>query len=144
MRKPPLNFSFQNGVLQISDDFGAEVSIPLQMLDSFPSSQGTEDQDVQAAVLDADDDLGLEYLEPTQLSNAASGGPRRLFHGFQHHRMLTHAKIVIAAPDGDVFLAAVRPGPDRMRELPALTLNIDESPVTPLVMQARNRLVQFR
>ena len=54
------------------------MSIPLQMLDSFPSSQGTEDQDVQAAVLDADDDLGLEYLEPTQLSSTASGGSRRL------------------------------------------------------------------
>ena len=67
---------------------------------------------------------------------------KRLVHGGQNDRMLAHAKIVIAAPHGDRCLGSVGLAPDCMREMAAPPLDINESAVTPFLVQAVDRVVQ--
>jgi hypothetical protein len=55
-----------------------------------------------------------------------AGGLQRLVHGVEHDRVLAHAEVIVAAPDGDVLLGAVGLRPDRVREVALLALDIDE------------------
>ena len=64
-------------------------------------------------------------------------------HGIQHDRMLSHAEVIIAAPDGDFLRAAIGACPDRMRKLTIAPLNIDERSVPALFVQSRERLIKL-
>jgi len=58
-------------------------------------------------------------------------------HRFNHFRMLTHAQIVIRAPDNDIPLAA-RAVPERMRELSRFALQVGEDAIAALPFQGRD------
>ena len=86
--------------------------------------------------------LGLQRLvidrcarDVARAARTRAGGLQRLFHRVEHDRVLAHAQIVVAAPDGDLLRGAVWPGPDRVGELTAPPLDIDEGPLPPFVMQ---------
>ena len=94
--------------------------------------------------------FGLELLvidrrarDVARPARACAGGAQRFFHGFDHHGVLPHAQIVVAAPNGDILLRPVGFGPDGMGELTIATLDVDEGPVASFVMQARNRRVEL-
>ncbi|MPL74811.1 hypothetical protein SDC9_20630 [bioreactor metagenome] len=93
--------------------------------------------------------LGLELLvidrrarDVARAARARAGGIERLVHGRKHHRVLAHAEIIVAAPDGDLFLRAVRARPHRLREGALFTLDVDEDPVAALVVQLLDRLIE--
>ena len=78
------------------------------------------------------------------VARTARPGPRGIqcfVHRLQNYRVLAHAQIVVAAPDGDRLLGAVRARPDCVRKLPVLTFNIDEGAVPSLFVQTVNRLI---
>ena len=57
-----------------------------------------------------------------------------LDHGADHLRVLSHAEVVVRAPDHDVPLA-LRGVPDRVRKTPCDPFEISKDAVTPLVPQ---------
>ncbi len=63
--------------------------------------------------------------------------PGRLLQGADDLFVLTHAEIVVGAPDDDFALLALAPQP-RAREAPDLPLQIGENPVASLRMQGRH------
>ena len=55
------------------------------------------------------------------VARSSGAGARQIdgaVHGRQHIRMLTHAEVVVAAPDGDAAAPTVRSVPQGRRELP--------------------------
>src|SRR5258708_12633327 len=68
-------------------------------------------------------------------TGAGADAGRGLDHGADHLRVLTHAEIVIGAPDHDV-LRPLRGMPHRMREPAGDAFEVGKHPITPLVMQA--------
>src|SRR3954464_8049605 len=67
-------------------------------------------------------------------AGAGADAGRSLDHRTNHFRVLSHAEIVVGAPDHDVARAARRM-PDRVREPAGDALEIRKNPVTPLVMK---------
>jgi hypothetical protein len=56
-------------------------------------------------------------------------------HRGKHFRVLTHPEVIVAAPHGDVTGRTIRMVPHRLREIATLSRDINEGPVSPLVMQ---------
>ena len=57
-----------------------------------------------------------------------------LVHRLQHNWVLAHAQIVVAAPDGDVTLGPVRPGPDGVGKHAIATFDIDKGTIAAFFM----------
>src|SRR5262245_5074006 len=77
----------------------------------------------------------------SRAAGTGTGGVNRLVHGRKHLRMLAHAKVVVAAPDGDQRLAAFVVVICR-RVASATTHNIGEDSVPALPPQPRERVAK--
>ena len=76
------------------------------------------------------------------VARAAGAGAhpgRGLDHGADHFRMLTHAEIIVGAPDDDVF-RPIRRMPQRVWETSGNALKIGEHPIAPFGPQPGQRL----
>src|SRR5438105_3573085 len=76
------------------------------------------------------------------VARAAGAGAhpgRGLDHGTDHFRMLTHAEVVVGAPDDDVF-RTLRRMPHRVRKTSSNALKIGEYSITPFGPEAGQRL----
>ena len=63
---------------------------------------------------------------------------KRPLHRFHNGRVLTHAEVVVRAPDGD-WLGAVAAEAMRVREAALRAQNIDEHAIAALFMKALDR-----
>ena len=75
-------------------------------------------------------------------ARARASGLERLVHRREDNRMLSHAQIVVAAPDGDVLRGSVGLVPDGMGKLALLALDVDKGSVAALVMQTVDGCVE--
>ena len=64
-------------------------------------------------------------------------------HRGQNLGMLSHSKVIVAAPDSHRPLGSIRMRPGRMRELPLLADNVDKGAIPALVMEPLQRLIQL-
>src|SRR5215469_1413915 len=71
-------------------------------------------------------------------TRARSHAPRGLDHRCNDFWMMAHTKIVVRAPDDDLFRSSTRM-PERAWKLTHNALELDERPVAPLRMQVGNR-----
>ena len=76
-------------------------------------------------------------------ARAGPGRIKRLVHGGKNNWVLPHPKIVVPAPDSDVFILPVRLRPDGVRKLPVAALNVDKSPVATFLVQPVNRHIKL-
>jgi hypothetical protein len=68
-------------------------------------------------------------------ARSAAGLGDSPLHGGEHVRMLTHAKVVIAAPHGDDSFRAVGPPPDRCGQRSDLPFEVDEGSVPAISLE---------
>src|SRR5580658_4893087 len=81
----------------------------------------------------------------SNVAGAAGAGAhagRRLDHGADHLRMLSHAEVIVGAPDHDLF-RALRRVPDRTREASGNALEVGKDPVAPLIAQPAKRVSEI-
>ena len=76
-------------------------------------------------------------------AGARSHARRGLDHGADHLRVLTHAHVVVGAPDHDIA-RAIRRMPDGMRKAAGEAFKIGEYPVAALVPQFRDSALKKR
>jgi hypothetical protein len=57
--------------------------------------------------------------------------------------MLTHAKVVIAAPDGDEPFRAVGASPDRCRQRSDAPFEVDEAPVPTISLKIEKQGIEL-
>ena len=82
-------------------------------------------------------ELDQRVIGAGDVAGAAGAGahPRRgLDHGANHFRVLTHAEVIVRAPDHHIA-RALRRMPDRMREAAGNALEIGKHPIAPLAPQ---------
>ena len=87
-------------------------------------------------------ELDQRMVVAGNVARAAGAGAhpgRRLDHGADHFRMLTHAEIIVGAPDDDVF-RPIRRMPERVGETSGNALEIGEHPIAPFGPQPGQRL----
>ena len=65
-----------------------------------------------------------------------------VFHGADHVRMLTHAKIIIRAPHGDVLWTIMSSKAARVGIITLVPKDIDEDAIATLGMKPVNRLFE--
>jgi hypothetical protein len=56
-------------------------------------------------------------------------------HGGEYVRVLTHAKVVVAAPDGDESFRAIGAPPDRCGQRPDLPFEVDKGSVSAISLE---------
>ena len=86
--------------------------------------------------------LDQRVIVAGDVAGAAGAGAhagRGLDHGADDFGMLSHAEIIVRAPDHDI-LGSVRRMPDRMREASGDAFEIGEHPIAPLVAQPAERI----
>src|SRR3954463_362071 len=69
---------------------------------------------------------------PGDVARASRAGARQIdgaVHGREYVRMLTHAEVVIAAPDGNATAPAIGSVPQGRGKLPGKPLELDEGPI---------------
>jgi hypothetical protein len=89
--------------------------------------------------------LDQRMIVAGDVAGAAGAGSHarcRLDHGADDLRMLTHAEVIVRAPDHDI-LRPLRRMPNRVRETAGDPLQIGEDPVTALNVQPSERVAEI-
>jgi len=65
-------------------------------------------------------------------------------HGGQHIRMLAHAEVVIAAPDGNATAPTIGSVPQGRRKLPGKPRELDEGPIAAIQLHCADEAFERR
>jgi len=91
-------------------------------------------------------ELDMLPVGPGDVARASRSGTRQIdgaMHGGQHIRMLAHAEVVIAAPDGNATAPTIGSVPQGRGKLPGEPLELDEGPIAAIQLHCADEAFEL-